>query len=56
MILSPAYPSQNVGSIVNESSLKIIIEEFERGYRIIQEIKNGISVYIIIIICYIELG
>lgn len=46
MVLTPAYPSQNSTSIVNEYSLKVIVEEFERGYKIIQEIKNGISVSI----------
>lgn len=54
VILTPAYPSQNVGSIVNEYSLKVIVEEFERGYKIVQEMKNGISVYIYICYYYIQ--
>lgn len=43
-VLTPTYPSFNSTPNVNEYSLKVIIDEFERGYKIVDEIEKGISV------------
>lgn len=45
IILTPAYPCKNSTPSVNEYSLKVLVDEFKRGYKIIQEIKNGKPVY-----------
>lgn len=45
ILLTPAYPCQNSTPSVNEYSLKVLVDEFKRGYKIIQEIKNGKPVY-----------
>lgn len=56
ILLTPAYPGQNSTPSVNSYSLKVIIDEFKRGYEVIKEIEKGEAVFIFCCYYYIELG